>query len=670
MATDADGRRRRKTEQRKARDQFSWMDISESDWQVSGDTFTVAPDAIVLFENITVNDTADIQGKMQRVEYARLRILTDAGRDWANVEVPLLSIDQEVYDVQARTVLRDGTVIPMTLDDIHDQTVVRAAGARVKQTSFSVSGTTSDCIVEYMIEYRLDSPIRYWVVQKDIPLLKGEYTWYHLPLGRQRSGDMQLSAIRALFGSLDTEDLWLGMEGIRTFTVPMKEDSQTTVFGVSDVPPFEEEPFTIVDTYLRGQLITYLSTSRPPEIFWGKQVQFFTKYLEKKHSDFGSKIKDLVTRWVDLETDQEKIDAAYTYVQDSIYNLTYFDLEDSTLSEKREALKIRRVKDEYAEDANEVLKRRYAYDHDLCYLFRGLLKAMGIDARIAFTRDRSEGVVVRQIKRYQFDGTIVAVASADSTYTFYAPIDPYLEPGVVPWYYEGALSFIEASDGKFVPIPLSDSKRNLTHLMSQLTLTEDLEVSGVVKERILGQEARSYRLNAIGEDEAEALEWVQERMEDALANAEISSVTADGERHGTGQVTIGCDVTFPDVTEQGNLVLIKPADYLTATYNPFTAAERRHGILFSYAYEMREILQLQLPDSAAVESVPADTVFANKIGRCGVQYTVMGQTLSVQRVFTLNYPLWSSDDYADVQKLFQARQEFSNHVVVVRQNPV
>ena len=82
---------------------------------------------------------------------------------------------------------------------------------------------------------------------------------------------------------------------------------------------------------------------------------------------------------------------------------------------------------------------------------------------------------------------------------------------------------------------------------------------------------------------------------------------------------------------------------------------------------MIDSIAFTLPAGWNVEALPADTTFNNKIGSCTVSFIKAEGALRARRQFKLNSPLWRTEDYALVKKLFEARQAFNTLTVVIKQ---
>ena len=190
-------------------------------------------------------------------------------------------------------------------------------------------------------------------------------------------------------------------------------------------------------------------------------------------------------------------------------------------------------------------------------------------------------------------------------------------------------------------------------------------MKGTAQSRLTGHAAGHIRGQMFGSDSAEYKDLLKEASADLLTAGEYDSLKCEGLAEVEAPLKLTGNVTFPVVSEQAGRLLFKPLDYFVKRDNPFVSATRLTPIVFRSAYQRKESAQFELSEGWSIEALPADTMFVNRVGKCGVQFTQLGNLLTVQRSFTLNAPMWKVEDYRDVRALFQARQDMSDRVAVL-----
>ncbi len=102
--------------------------------------------------------------------YERIKIFTDEGKKYADVEIPY---DRDVYSitsVRARTIRPDGSVVEWN-GKLLDKTIVKSHGYKVQAKTFTLPEVEPGSIIEYKYRQSLNSNYLYditWEVQKDL----------------------------------------------------------------------------------------------------------------------------------------------------------------------------------------------------------------------------------------------------------------------------------------------------------------------------------------------------------------------------------------------------------------------------------------------------------------------------------------------------------------------
>jgi hypothetical protein len=127
--------------------------------------------AVYLFRE----ETADDQRQM-RTLYARIKILTDAGREqFSDITMPYEDKEENIKGVEARTIHSDGTVIPFTGKPWQKE-VAKAGGMKFMEKGFSMPDVQVGSILEYRYETTYDgwwAP--HWYAQQPAPVHQAHY---------------------------------------------------------------------------------------------------------------------------------------------------------------------------------------------------------------------------------------------------------------------------------------------------------------------------------------------------------------------------------------------------------------------------------------------------------------------------------------------------------------
>ncbi len=293
-----------------ASEKFTWRPIEEQDWQVplSGDQ--AHKGAVILFEMAESNDRDWANEECYYTLYRRIRILNYQGRKWGDVQVPIFSTNQKVEKIKGRTILRDGTVIELDRSHIHEKEVLRTEADKIKQKSFYLPGITNDCIIEYYIRLRLERPVSYWVIEKDLFLKQGTFTWKFF-----RGEGLSRATLRRIADRIIPNFVILNkVLPVNMEQKPSLKNPEEIVFTVKDVPAFKSEPYSLPEMAIKMNLRFYYGAPTSAEAYWGEQSRKTMTELEQfwNHDD---RMEPVLKHFADLPTAQEKMRAAYDWIQ-------------------------------------------------------------------------------------------------------------------------------------------------------------------------------------------------------------------------------------------------------------------------------------------------------------------------------------------------------------------
>lgn len=652
---------------------FEWDEVTDKDWAVCEDSAGGIHDAVVIFEKVTQNDENLQHEKCYRTEYYRIRILSEKGREWADVDLPLKTEGLDIKFIKGRSIQRDGTVVELQSDNIFTKDVVKVEGAKFTQVMFSMPGVTNDCIIEYVINYQMEGAFLGWsstegtdlgwIAQKDIAVKHGEYHW----IPAKFELDQRVIDFYDKFGAaLDFKTpnyLWMNfLSAPRITKLPSPELAEEVVFEADDIPPFRGEPFSDPEASLRARVITYHGSDARSITYWGEFASFYAGFVGWfcKEDD---RVEEVARQFEDMPKSWEKVTAAYKWLQDNITNLNYSDLveiNDKGEKKYREPKKI--------ECANDVIKYGYGRRDDINIVFVDMLYHMDVLGMLCLARDRTQDLFMESLKYPQFDNSLVAVGMKAGSYRFYSPGHAMNPPGAVPQPLEGVRILICGSDDYFATTSFSASDDNTTITSCNYVFDDDLRVKGKMDCRMTGHDARNLRLAVVNKEEKNYAQLLQDELGELAPNAKLDSLSWTHLSDLESPLGLACVARYSRLDETANRVMLKPCDYLLQFDNPFFTDQRRYSIWLPYAHERRESAQFEIPEGWTVEAMPRDSLFKSPVGSCGILFTTFGNTVTVQRTFILNSPFWQAKNYSAVRDLFQTAADLDNLVVILARN--
>ena len=399
------------------------------------------------------------------------KILNEAGLKYATIQIPFSS-GSEVRNIRGRTIRKDGTVVELQPEDIHEKSLfpqyVLYTDSKAKV--FALPGAEPGSVIEYSYSILYKVPLAStWQFQREEPVLLSSFTLDIPPF-------LQYNYLLVKKRGLEVEKL-----------VSHPQGRVKAVFKVRNAPPIVREPYMPPPSEVTTRIcfaLTSLSmfgVSLPIEGDSWEIVghNYWLRVKEKIKADkaIKSKVKEITESSMGP---MEKIAAIYDFVQSKIRYVAIEIKEDRVIPHK----------------PAKVFANRYGDCKDKAFLFITMLKEVGVDAYPVLARTNTSGEVNEQfISAQQFNHMVVAIPAdyfsgmegyegvvikGEKEYTSsddYILLDATSRAtpfGKIPWYLEDTKGlFIKEKGSKLIAIPSSPASANRTIHECQVDIEED-----------------------------------------------------------------------------------------------------------------------------------------------------------------------------------------------------
>jgi hypothetical protein len=363
---------------------FSWNESSAAEFRdpapdekaMTRVDFAPGAAAVILNWHQVVDDRNTL-----RTDYLRIKILTEEGKKYADVEVPYIALLSDVNHIKARTVRPDGTIAIFD-GKTYDKVVVKVGGVRLVAKTF----TLPDVQVGSIIEFRYDISSRahtvydtQFSVQRELPILHEE-----------------ISLEPYAFPGYNTFFSYRGLpHGKRPAIHGTKYE-----LTLENIAPFEEEPFSPPASTIKPELqFWYTEGSIEPDVFWTNEGREWADSVEPFVGD-GRAVREAATAAISgASTPEEKLRKLYARVQE-VRNLSFEP-------EKTDA-ETRKLNDNHS--AQDVLRSGYGSIREINRLFVSMARAAGFDAHVIRLCERDTQYIAKNVPvGRQLDGEIATV---------------------------------------------------------------------------------------------------------------------------------------------------------------------------------------------------------------------------------------------------------------------
>src|SRR5215210_2749928 len=372
----------------------NWRPVTSRDLKMTADMIgDPEADAAILFREGEMNDNLN-EGTSLKL-YIRIKIFNDRGRRYGEVELPYRAELGRVTDVSARTIRPDGTPIEVADRDILDKIILKTSQTSWRAKVFSMPAVEAGAIIEY--RYRITYPrgFRYFAFDLQSDLFTKEL---HYRIQPQAASKLDVRWVS--FNAPDPKRFVPTWDG--TFNIK-----------VEDVPPLRREPFMPPDLAVKIWGWLYYSDE-----FETEPGKYWSEYAQRMHSRVSDDTTPtrVIRRVVDtltLSTDSmpKAVSRIYDYIQKEIYNTGFGDERDANQSETAISRN---------DSVEDVLNRRYGNPREINRLFISMLRAFGLDARVAELTTRDENFFHRSFPdAFQLNSEVTAVVARDGSIRFY-----------------------------------------------------------------------------------------------------------------------------------------------------------------------------------------------------------------------------------------------------------
>jgi hypothetical protein len=561
-----------------------WLEITAQDREIKEVPGEPGASAIQLF-------FADYRDDDVRYQffYHRIKILTEEGKKYANVEIPI-SPRYHFDGIKARTIHPDGSIVEFTGKPFEK---VRAKTRDVKllAQTLTMPDVTVGSIIEYKYRYSWESLTfdSSWSVQHDLFTVK-EHFWL-------KGHSKQLQTKGYLLG-VGTRLAYVVYGNVtpphrtKTGAIELEEENQPAFKNEEYAPPAWDLQPIIRFFYGGDELIS-------ADAFW---QEFGRTHFDESERFIGNRdsIRTAASAALAGESEPEKkLHKLYSRAQ-ATRNLS-FERRRSKLEDKKEELKPN-------ENAGDVLDRGYGTHNDITRFFVALARAAGFDAQIVRAPNRKEFFFKPNYLVASQLASELAVVKLNGNEVFLDPGTEFCPFGLVRWIHTSDKGLrLNKSGGTFVVIPPATSDKSQLRRIAKAELGADGTLKGSLDVEIRGNGALERRLSALQEDDAGRRKALEEEAKEWLPEGAIATVDSmEGWESTEEPLQVRYKIEVPSFASLAGKRLLIPAALFRTTKQKvaFQHKDRKYPVYFPFAYSEMDNVILHVPDGYAAESVP------------------------------------------------------------------
>lgn len=580
--------------------------------------------------------------------YARIKVLTDKGKELSTVNLPYVRRSYKIKGIQGRTIHPDGTVIPLTTKP-EDLMVSKTGDLEIGRMVFTLPEVTVGSILEYRYELTYDdntysSPS--WDIQGKYFVHKAHYVFTphedYMPHARQG-----MASNRVLLDSKGNAIHDLVWWYILPKGVEIKQGMNDYTVDITDVPPAPDEEYMPPIGSLLYKVLFYYSPGDAKD-FWVNSAKTWSKDVDK-FADPSKTIRDAVAGIVSPgDTEQAKAQKLYKAVQ---------ALDNTDYTRTRGASEMKALKIKAARHAEDTWKRKSGSSEDIALLYLAMARAAGLTAFAMKITDRDRAVFDPSLMDMdQLDDTLVLVG-IDKKGMLLDPGEKMCTFGEVKWNHSDAGGLRQSVDGPgFEKTPGQFYTDNTLARSGDVTLDANGGVTAYFTYAMRGQEALRWRQDALEngpQDLKKHFEkWLQPTMPQGV-EAHLDHFLGLDDPDSNLIAIVKAKGTLG--TALPRRLLLPGLFFESRGEEPFVKeAKRLEPVDMHYADEITDEVVYHLPAGYTVEGAPQDV---KNLWQGHAEYILKSQSaagqITVDRLLARSFDMARADEYQDLRSFYQ-----------------
>jgi hypothetical protein len=611
--------------------------------------------AVYLFREEVTDDHLHMWSK-----YVRLKVLTEAGKEYADVELRQYKSEDGGYSVSGiagRTIHPDGAIIPFTGKPM-EKLVEKRQGYKEMEKVFTLPDVEVGSIIEYRYELRYDDNYFIapsWYVQSDLYTRKAHYLW--------RPTDEQLLSKGESGEQVTSRVAWMHIlpPGFDVKQLKTPSASQSILeLNIHDIAPMTEEEYMPPFGSLSYRVMFYYSPYSSVEEYWKNEGKGWSK-LQDKFIGPDKKVKQVVNELVvPTDTADQKLRKLYAAVM---------KLDNTAFSRGRSATEDKAQGLGEPKSTDDIWERKRGTDDQMAQLFVAMARAAGMKAYVMTVTDRDRSVFTSNYLSFsQFDDTI-AIVVVDGKEQYFDPGQRYCAYGHLAWKHTQVGGLRQTDGGTTIgEVPGEPYTSSRILRVANLNMDEHGAATGILKMTWIGDPALDWRHSYLRGDKEGLNRELRTSMEQLMPNGMDVKVSGIENIEDYEQpLIVHYEVKGPIASSTGKRLLV-PSDIFEVNAKPtFLHEKREQPILFPYAHTVQDAVRVNYPASLALESAPASEHMPfEKLAIYGLKTESTPTSFTVRREFDLGTTLFTRDDYPNLRAFYNKFETKDQESVVLK----
>lgn len=578
-----------------ARASVGFQAVSPEELKMASEPQAPGAPAIILYREVDRDDygrnyhggisTMGSQANRFEDDYFRVKILTEEGRKYANVEIPLSNQVGTIGPISARTIRPDGSIVNFN-GQVFDKTVFKAKGFQYLAKTFTLPDVQVGSIIEYFYTVTFNEGHIFfsnWILSNELFTKRAKFA---------------LKPFQNDYAPMNFR--WTEMLPPGT-TSPKQGKDGIVRLEVSDVPAFQAEDFMPPESELKAR-VDFIYSPDPFEMdvnkFWKKVGKKRNEELERfveKHAAMEQALSQIVSPGDSQEVKLQKI---YTRVQQ--FRNTSYDVRKTDEEQKRN-------KENTAENVEDVWKQGFGKDWQLTWLYLGLVRAAGFEAYGVWVSDRRNYFFTPQSMDGRRLETNVVLVKLNGKDLYFDPGTPFTPVGLLRWEKTSVQGLrLDKDGGAWVQTAIPESSASRIERKADLKLSDTGSLEGKLTVTFTGLEAVERRIDERNEDDTARKKFLEDQAKEYIpASAEVELLNKPEWSNSGSPLIAEFSVKVPGwASVSGRRALFPIGVFSAPEKQLFEHAQRVHPVYFEFLSQKLDDVTINLPVGWQVTGLP------------------------------------------------------------------
>src|SRR5216683_1130468 len=289
--------------------------------------------AIILYRQVDRDDNGYTS---HEDDYLRIKILTEEGRKYANVEIPFLKGSQNIVKVKARTIRPDGSIADFG-GQVFEKYLMKGKGVKYLAKTFTLPDVQVGSIIEYSYTTDLGEYMLYdshWILSDELFTKKAQFS------------------LKPYKGTYQAFSLRWSWQGLPPGAVPKEAPDHIIRMEASNIPAFQNEDYMPPQDELKSRVDFIYEegfAAKDQDSFWKQVGRTRNGQLES----FIGKRKAMEQAVAQIVSPNDSQDVKLRKIYDRVQQIRNKSYEVQKTEQEQ-----KRAKEKPAENVEEVLEAR------------------------------------------------------------------------------------------------------------------------------------------------------------------------------------------------------------------------------------------------------------------------------------------------------------------------